>query len=381
MNLVRLQQPPQIVFGNGCAANCAEVLAKRGAKNILLVSTRSVIARNGELVESLERQGCRIAAVEIVEPEPTCTQFEAALERVRQQSFEAVVGLGGGSALDVAKLLAALTKGGQKICDAFGIDRLAGREIFLVCIPTTAGTGSEVSPIAVLLDEAAELKKGVVSPHLIPDAALVDPLLTLSVPAELTAATGMDALTHCLEAYVNKFAHPATDTHALRGIQLIAGNLLRAVKNGADTEARANVALGSLCGGMCLGPVGTAAIHALSYPLGGRFHVAHGVSNALLMPHVLRFNLPHSPLRHADITRALGLSTSGTVMEIASRGAEHLAQLSMECGIPQHLAEFNIPREAIPSMAHAAMQVTRLLKNNVRPMTEMDARAIYEAAF
>ncbi len=187
----------------------------------------------------------------------------------------------------------------------------------LVCLPTTAGTGAEVSPNAILLDEADELKKGVVSPHLVPDAAFVDPLLTISVPPAVTAATGLDALTHCIEAYANKFAHPIVDIYALQGIKLISANLVRAVRNGGDIEARAALSLGSLYGGLCLGPVNTAAVHALAYPLGGRFHIAHGVSNALLLPHVLRFNFSAAPERYAEISAALGVARNGSALTTA----------------------------------------------------------------
>ena len=202
-----------------------------------------------------------------------------------------------------------------------------GRELPLVCLPTTAGTGAEVSPNAILLDEADELKKGVVSPHLVPDAAFVDPLLTISVPPAVTAATGLDALTHCIEAYANKFAHPIVDTYALQGIRLISANLVRAVRNGNDIEARAALALGSLYGGLCLGPVNTAAVHALAYPLGGRFHIAHGVSNALLLPHVLRFNFSAAPERYAEIAVALGVARNGSDLGTAEQGVEFLSQL------------------------------------------------------
>jgi alcohol dehydrogenase class IV len=258
---------------------------------------------------------------------------------------------------------------------------LPARELFLVCLPTTAGTGSEVSPIAVLLDEAEELKKGVVSPHLVPDAAFIDPLLTLSVPPAVTAATGLDALTHCIEAFANKFAHPVTDHYALRGIKLIFENLLPAVRDGKNAEARAALALGSYYGGLCLGPVNTAAVHALSYPLGGKFHIAHGVANALLLPEVLRFNLPAAPGRYAEISTALGVRRNGAVLAAAEQGVEFLAQLSRDCGVPQKLSDLKIPRAAIPAMARAALQVQRLLKNNLRPVTEADAVNIYEATF
>jgi len=277
--------------------------------------------------------------------------------------------------------VAALARGRQNVAEVFGINLLQGRELFLVCLPTTAGTGSEVSPNAILLDEADELKKGAVSPHLVPDAAFVDPRLTHSVPPAVTAATGLDALTHCIEAYTNRFAHPAVDLYALQGIRLISANLLKAVRNGTDAEARAALALGSLYGGLCLGPVNTAAVHALSYPLGGRFHIAHGVSNAVLLPPVLRFNFSAAPERYADVAVALGVKRGKSAAATAEKGVEFLAGLSRDCGVPQRLSDFGIRRDAIPSLAKAAMQVTRLLKNNPRPVTEADAVGIYTAIF
>jgi alcohol dehydrogenase class IV len=283
--------------------------------------------------------------------------------------------------MDVAKLVAALARGGQSLADVFGINQLRSRELFLVCLPTTAGTGSEVSPNAILLDEADEAKKGVISPHLVPDAAFIDPALTLSLPPAVTAATGLDALTHCIEAYANKFAHPIVDLYALQGVRLISANLLRAVRNGADLEARTALALGSLYGGLCLGPVNTAAVHALAYPLGGKFHVAHGVSNAVLLPGVLRFNLPSAAERYADVAVALGIERNGSAQGTAERGVAALANLSQACGVPQRLSELGVPRDAIPFLARSAMQVTRLLKNNLRPLTEADAVGIYEAIY
>jgi alcohol dehydrogenase class IV len=294
---------------------------------------------------------------------------------------DSVLAVGGGSVIDVAKLIAALTDSPQKISEVFGINLLLARKLALVCLPTTAGTGAEVSPNAILLDEASELKKGVVSPHLVPDAAFIDPLLTLGVPPDVTAATGLDALTHCIEAYANKFAHPIVDNYALQGIKLISKNLLAAVRDGKNLEARAALALGSLYGGLCLGPVNTAAVHALAYPLGGKFRIAHGVSNALLLPHVLRFNFSAAPERHADISVALGVARNGSTLTTAEHGVEFLAQLSRDCGVPQKLSALNIPRRAIPEMAKSALTVQRLLKNNLRPVTEADAAAIYAAAY
>jgi alcohol dehydrogenase class IV len=222
---------------------------------------------------------------------------------------------------------------------------------------------------------------GVVSPHLVADAAFVDPLLTVSGPPDVTAATGLDALTHCIEAYANKFAHPVVDNYALQGVKLISQNLLTAVRDGNDLEARAAMALGSLYGGLCLGPVNTAAVHALAYPLGGRYRIAHGVSNALLLPHVLRFNLSAAPARHAEIAIALGIGRGESDLATAEAGLEFLSRLSRDCGVPQRLSELNIPRGEIPEMANSAMKVQRLLNNNLRLVTETNAAEIYEAAY
>jgi alcohol dehydrogenase len=381
MNIVTLLQPPRIVFGNGCAIQSAEFLAQRGVKRVLLVTSKSVRPQIGFLIEALKKSGVEIIESRFIPAEPTLNFFEATLAEVGTANVDSVLAVGGGSVIDVAKLFAALTGSPQKIRDVFGINLLSSRKLTLVCLPTTAGTGADVSPNAILLDDASELKKGVVSPHLVADAAFVDPLLTLNVPPDVTAATGLDALTHCIEAYANKFAHPVTDNYALRGIRLISENLRRAVSDGKNLEARGALALGSLYGGLCLGPVNTAAVHALSYPLGGKFHIAHGVANALLLPHVLRFNVSAAPERHAEISAALGVARNGSALTTAEHGVQFLSRLSSDCGVPQKLSALKIPREAIPAMAKAAMQVTRLLKNNLRPLTEADAARIYEAAY
>ena len=381
MNTVTLLQPPRIVFGNGCAVQSVDHLVQGGVKKVLLVTSKSVRPQINFLSEALHKAGCVVVELGFIPAEPTLEFFNAMLQQARVAQIDSVLAIGGGSAIDIAKLLAALARGNQTAAQVFGINLLQGRELPLVCLPTTAGTGAEVSPNSILLDEASELKKGVVSPYLVPDAAFVDPLLTVSVPPDVTAATGLDALTHCLEAYANKFAHPIVDNYALQGMKLISANLLRAVRDGRDLEARAAMSLGSLYGGLCLGPVNTAAVHALAYPLGGRFRIAHGVANALLLPHVCRFNFSAAPERYAEISAALGVERNGSALTTAEHGVEFLTRLSRDCGVPQKLSDLNIPRQAIPPMAQAAMQVTRLLKNNLRPLTEADAAQIYTAAY
>jgi alcohol dehydrogenase class IV len=313
--------------------------------------------------------------------EPTIADFEAATGRAREAGATCVLGLGGGSVLDIAKLVAAFVQGEQGIEETFGIGLLRGRACHLVCVPTTSGTGSEVSPNAILLDEAAKLKKAVISPHLVPDAVFVDPELTLTVPAAVTAATGLDALAHCLESYTNKFAHPLVDLYALEGIGLCGRFLLRAVQGPDDVEAREGMALASLYGGLCLGPVNTAAGHAIAYPLGSEYHISHGVSVALVQPHVFRFNAEANPERHADVARALGVTEGASSLETACAGAAAISVLTKECGLDPHLGSYGVDEAAIPALAKSAMTVTRLLRNNPREVTEADCVEIYRACF
>jgi alcohol dehydrogenase class IV len=381
MRTVTLLQPNKIVFGQGCATQCAEDILAQGFKRALIVTSPPIVELTEPLAGALKAGGVAVMVYAEIATEPSVSTFETALEVARAFEPDAMIGLGGGSAIDVAKLVAALCDGRQEVGEVFGIGYLASRALYLASLPTTAGTGSEVTPIAILLDEAENLKKGIVSPHLVPDAAYVDPLLTVGLPPAITAATGLDALTHCIECYANKFAHPAVDLYALQGIRLIAANLIRAVEHGDDLEARANMALGSLYGGLCLAPVNTAAVHALSYPLGSEFHVAHGISNAVLLPHVVRHNLPAAPERYAQMALAMGIGPGDTDEETAERGVARLFELYRACGLPSSMSELGVPEDAIPGMAEAAMKVTRLLKNNLRELTAADAEAIYRAAY
>jgi len=381
MNIVLLQQPKRLFFGPGCAARAAEEFSMAGLRRLYVVSSPSAARHSAGLVEAWRRSGAALEINTSVNREPEIALFESVLADARRFAPDAVIGLGGGSPLDVAKLVAALLDGRQAIRDVFGIGNLRNRAVYLACVPTTAGTGSEVSPNAVLIDEGERVKKGVISPHLVPDAAFLDPVLTLSVPAGVTAAVGLDALVHCMEGYANKSAHPAADVYALEGIRRIGRSMAAAVANGDDLAARTEVMLGALYGGLCLGPVNTAGVHALSAPLGGEYRIAHGVANSLLVPHVFRFNLPAMPNRYADIAVALGVAPGGSSEATAAAGLERLVELSRACGVPQRLRDVKIPEADLPRLAREAFKVQRLLKNNPREITEADALAIYRAAY
>jgi alcohol dehydrogenase class IV len=379
MRTISLLQPPRITLGRGCEADCATDLLAAGARRALIVTSPPLVAAAQQFAARLAPV-CEVRISDGVAAEPTIACFERVCELSIAFDCDTVVGFGGGSALDVAKLVAALGTGSQSVREVFGINLLAGRSTRLVCLPTTSGTGSEVSPNAILTDEEEQLKKGVVSPFLVPDAAYIDPLLTVSMPPTVTAFTGMDALTHCIEAYTNRYAHSAVDIYALEGIRRIASSLAAAVRNGANVDARESMCLGSVYGGLCLGPVNTAAVHALAYPLGGEFHIAHGLPNAVLLPYVMEFNLPACPERFAEVAVALGVERSGDVMETARRGVDAVRRLSRECGTDIPLTKLGIQGDVIPHLAQAAMKVTRLTRNNPRELTVETAEAIYRAA-
>ena len=393
MKQITLLQPQKIVFGTGCIQTLVEDYKKMGLRRLFVLTAPPIRPLIEGTMDELKAAGIAVEVFQDIVAEPTVNDFKRILEEARQFQADSVAGIGGGSVLDVTKLVAAFIDSDQQVEDCFGTGFIRRKGLWFACLPTTAGTGSEVSPNAILLDERDHLKKGIVSPFLIADVAYVDPKLTWTVPAKVTADTGMDALTHCIEAYTNKFAHPSVDIYALQGIRLIAANLERAVTlardnkpadlsdNPAYVEAREALAFGSLYGGLCLGPVNTAAVHALSYPLGGEFHIPHGLSNAILLPSVMKFNMPANIKRHAEVAIALGCEPGKNDEETAQRGVDYIYRLAAAVGIPDKLTALGIPQTAVDGMAKAAMQVQRLLKNNPREVTEQDARDIYNSLY
>lgn len=373
--------PGKLIVGNGVFAQLADdVLAYRPAK-VLVATIEPLRPAVGPFIAELQQHAVETMIDTSIVAEPCFSDFEKLMETVSAFNPDVVVGIGGGSVLDIAKLIAAQLDNKQQLRDYVGIGLLTGRKKKLVCVPATAGTGSEVSPNAILVDDADGQKKGIISPFLVPDIVYVDPLLTVSVPPPITAATGMDALTHCLEAYTNKFAQPFIDLFAYEGMRLIAANIVTAVKDGANIEAREKVAMGSLYGGFCLGPVNTAGVHALSYPLGSIHHLAHGLSNALLLPYLMEYNMQAAPARYAAVALALGCSAGKTDWETARAGVEKIRELNALCGIPATLKEVGVTEASIPQMAKEAMKIQRLLRNNPREITEQDAVSIFKSAF
>ncbi|HMU09301.1 MAG TPA: iron-containing alcohol dehydrogenase [Ferruginibacter sp.] len=372
--------PGKLVFGNGTLSQLAGEVLQLNPARVFIITIVPLQENLKEFITSLKNNNVEILTDTSIVQEPSFDDLKKLMHTVAPFNPDVVIGIGGGSVLDIAKLVAAQLDNEQQLNDYVGIGLLKGRKKKLICVPATSGTGSEVSPNAILVDEENQ-KKGIISPFLVPDIVYVDPLLTVSVPAAVTAATGLDALTHCLEAYTNKFAQPLIDIYAYEGMRLIASHIETAVKDGGNTEAREKMAMGSLLGGFCLGPVNTAGVHALSYPLGSMFHLAHGLSNALLLPYVMEFNIPSSPKRYADVAVALGCNRKENDTETANAGVQKIRELIKACGIPATLKEVNVPESAIPQMAVDAMKIQRLLKNNPREITEPDAINIYKAAF
>ena len=379
MKAIELKQPQRIVFGTGCMSQMRDDFLASGMKKLFLLTADPILPLIQPTICGLEQEGVSVCVETKILREPTVGDFKRILKEAQEFHADSVIGIGGGSVMDVAKLVATFLHSEQTIEECYGIGFIKKRGVWFACVPTTAGTGSEVSPNAILLDETDNGKKGIISNHLLCDVAYLDPNLTATVPPRITAETGMDALTHCIEVYTNKFAHPCVDMYALKGISLIAQNLERAVKDGKNMEAREAMLLGSMYGGLGLGPVNTAAVHALAYPVGGMFHKSHGLSNSILLPTVMRFNMQGNEKRYADVAIACGCQRGETDAETALRGVEFICQLSKACGIPQTLEEIGIPKTAVPEMAKAAMLQQRLLKNNPRPVTEQDCVDIYNS--
>ena len=382
--IIDFRMPRSLVLGAGASGQLPDILQKSGVKNILIVTDQGIVKAGlvPTISAPIEAAGIDIAVFDGVEPDPRIEIVAACVSAFKESGAEAVVGLGGGSSIDIAKLVAIMVAHSGQVEDYIGIGKVPGPGAPCFALPTTAGTGSEVTPIAILSDTSAHLKKGIVSEYLYPSAAIVDPALMVSAPPSVTGYTGMDALTHAIEAYTNRFAVPFVDGLALEAIRQTGRYLRRAVTCGIDLDARSGMARAATLGGMCLGSVNTAAVHALAYPLGGTFNVPHGLANTVLLPAVMEFNLPANLDKYALIAEALGEETRGlSKREAAQLAIKAVKDLSLDIGIPQGMRHLGIPQDAIPKMAEAAMEVTRLMNNNPRTITVKDVQRIYENAY
>ena len=374
-----------IVCEAGASARMAEIAGPVLGRRIVLVTDKGVRALGlaEPALASLAAAGIEVAIFDDVAADPPESNIRALVDLVTGHRATGILAIGGGSPMDVAKVAALLSHSGEKLSDVYGVNVAKGPRLPLVLVPTTAGTGSEVTPIAIVTTGSAE-KKGIVSPLLLPDIAVLDADLTLGLPPAVTAATGIDAMVHAIESYASASANnnPISRGLAKQALRLIGANIREAVFNGQNREARGAMLLGSLLAGQAFANSPVAAVHALAYPIGGHFHVPHGLSNALVLVHVQRFNLPEGATAYAEI--AADAFPDLAAVPAGSRAeafVEALAELGRELGLPQRLRDVNIPREALPMMAADAMKQTRLLVNNPRPINETDALAIYQAAY
>jgi alcohol dehydrogenase class IV len=373
---------PSLIFGSGSIARLGEIAAQRLGPRVLLVTDAGLVKAGliAPALHTLEEAGIAVDVFDAVVADPPEDVVLAAVAKARNFDARAVIGFGGGSSIDVAKLVALLATGHESLAEIYGVGIAKGPRLPLLAIPTTAGTGSEVTPISIVTTGAHE-KKGVVSPLIIPDIALLDPELTVNLPPHVTAATGIDAMVHAIEAYTSTSPNnnPVSQALAKEALALLGRNIERAVHQGHDIAARSAMLLGSMLAGQAFANSPVAAVHALAYPIGGHFGVPHGLSNALVLPHVLRFNARACEAAYAELLPYAFPELDGRAT--ASAFVEALASLCSKVGLQPRLRDVGIPQDAVPMMAEDAMKQTRLLVNNPRPLTLEDVRAIYEAAW
>lgn len=372
----------KLLTGQGAVEQLAHELPRLNIANPLIV-TDAILIKSGTVEHVLQQLGERAYGIfDGVEPEPEIAIVEACAKVYRDGGHDGLIGVGGGSAIDIAKAVAGYVGHDGALEELFGVDQVKRKGPPLIAIPTTAGTGSEVTNVSILSDKKAQLKKGIVSDYLLPDVALVSPVMTLTCPRSVTAASGVDALVHAVESYLSVHASPITDALAIGAIRLIAKALPKAYANPADLKAREDMATASLMAGMAFGNAGVGAVHALAYPLGGRFNIAHGVSNALLLPYVMAWNKLACVERMAEIAAALGVQTHGLSDKAAADLAvEAMAELCASVDIPKGMRSFNVPEDTIPAMAEEASKIDRLMRNNPRRLTAGDIEQIYRAAY
>lgn len=374
--------PSVLWTGCGAVKHLGPEAKRLGARRAVVICDAGVAQAGiaARVQALLEEAGLQVALYTEAQPEPTTESADRCAAFVRAGGFDLVVGLGGGSAMDTAKLAAVMAVHGGRCQDYIGTDRIPGRGLPTILIPTTAGTGAEATPNAVFKEVPSGTKSVVISPHIVPDVGLVDPELTLTLPPALTASTGMDALSHAIEAYTSRRATPHADLFALEAIRLIGGSLRQAVAHGEDLEARSAMALASLYAGIAIAHAGTNGVHAVAYPLSGHFGIPHGLANGVVLAAVVAFNAPAAPARFAQVARALGVQ-EGDEEALARSAGEAVAHLARDIGIPQRLRDLGIPEKALRPMSEEAAAIRRLMDVNPREMKQADVEAIYRSIY
>ncbi|MEM8659610.1 MAG: iron-containing alcohol dehydrogenase [Pseudomonadota bacterium] len=374
----------QIIAGPGSAMQLAHHCRQLGIERPLMITDPGLMKINlvPPVLAAMAEQGLSAVLFDQVREDPPEATVLDAAELGRSNGIDGVIAVGGGSSMDVAKVVAVLLGGTQEVSELYGVGNAKGPRLPLLLVPTTAGTGSEVTPVAVITT-GETTKAGVSSPVLLPDVAVLDADLTLGLPPAVTAMTGVDAMVHAIEAYTTRHKkNPISDNLAREALRLLAGNIRTAVKNGGDQKARENMLLGACFAGQAFANAPVAAVHALAYPLGGHYHIPHGLSNSLVLPSVLEFNSSSACELYAelaDIVVGKGLSGSSEARTAAMIGA--LRELIDELELPATLSAAGVDEAKLEMLAEDAMQQQRLLVNNPRDVEYDDALAIYRAAY
>jgi len=381
----QFKAPSVIVNGPGAAKEVGN-FAKGLGKKALLVTDANLeqLGLPNEVMKSLEIAGVPFAIFSRVVIEPTQDNVEEGLKAYKEAGVDFLIAVGGGSSMDTAKAIGALATNTGKISDFMGSNKIPKPAAPIIAIPTTAGTGSEVTPFAIITDTAKDVKMLIASPNILPRVALVDPLMTLTMPQDITAATGLDALTHAIEAYVSVKAQPVTDTLALQAIRLIAANVRQAWSNGDNLEARTNMLIGSLHAGLAFANSSVALVHGMARPIGAYFHVPHGVSNAALLPTVIEFSILGNPQKYADIAGAMGENTEGlSVLDAAYLAAEATRRLNDDLKVPT-LSGLGVEEKkfnAVVKQMAADAIASGSPGNNPRKATPDEIVELYKKAF
>ena len=369
---------PKLIFGAGTTARVGPLLPPGRCLFVTDAGVRG-LGLADEALASIAAAGIEPAIFDAVESDPSKATLMAAV--AAGEGASSVVGFGGGSPMDVAKLAAYLLGSGEDLDSIWGVGKAKGKRLPLVQVPTTAGTGSEATGVSVIT-VGGTVKNAVNSPPLIADWAVLDPALTIGLPREVTAATGIDAMVHAIEAYTSaRLKNPMSDILAREALKLLSAHLLRACEQPGDLDAREKMLLGAHLAGVAFANAPVAGVHALAYPLGGHFHVPHGLSNALMLAHVLGHNMPAAMTSYAELGTLLDPALAAVGTQAQAQGfVERLSALTQRAGVPQRLSQVGVGREHLDLLAREAMKQERLLINNPRPITEADARRLYEAA-
>ncbi len=376
--------PHKILFGLNAAKAVASEVAVLGGKKPLVVTDPGVVQAGllTPVLKSLEQTSVPYVVFDRVEPEPPARLVDQGAEIFKKQGCDMVIGVGGGSSLDVAKGISVMAANQGSVLDFCGFDLLKNRGAPKILLPTTSGTGSEVTRVFVITDEAENTKKAVYSPYVLAEVAIVDPLLTMSMPQKVTADTGLDALVHAIETYVSMNATPFSDILAEKAIQWIGMYLPMAWAKGSNLTARYYMALAATVAGMAFASGGLGAVHGLCYPLGTEYHMSHGRSNAIMLPHVMKFNLPGNPEKFAKIASLLGRDVEGlSCLEAAEMAVEAVEDLLEAVQVPYHLRDYGIAESDLPKLVEGGMKQTRLFVPNPRDLTEEDVRSIFQEAY